>query len=130
MKTDKQDFAEKSESYARAITAERTIELYRAMMLVRRFDERAAEPGFAEPAHASLYRGEEATCAGTILALNRGDYLVSAYREHGHRIAAGADAKIAMAYRRGRIPSDAIADFDAELHFAGGATVSSHALAI
>ncbi|MGH7781620.1 MAG: thiamine pyrophosphate-dependent dehydrogenase E1 component subunit alpha [Candidatus Binataceae bacterium] len=119
-----------SGAHARAISDERKFELYRAMVLIRRFDERAAEHDLYDAAHASLYRGEEATAAGAILALGKGDYLVSAYREHGHRIAAGADAKIAMAYRRGKITPDAIRQSDTDLHFAGGAAITSNALAI
>ncbi len=109
--------AEHSEPNASSVSAERACELYRAMQLMRRFDERAAALGQRDPAHASLYRGEEATSAGAILALVKGDYLASAYRGHGHRLAAGADAKIATAYRSGKISRDAIADADADLHF-------------
>lgn len=103
-----------------AISAERAFELYRAMRLMRRFDERAVTLGLADSNHATLCRGEEATAAGAILARAKSDCIVSAYRAHGHRIAAGADAKIAMAYRRGKISRDAIADADADLHFVGG----------
>ncbi len=87
------------------------------MLLMRRFDERATALGHDDPAHANLYRGEEATSAGAILALSKGDYFASAYREHAHRLAAGADAKIATAYRSGKISRDAIAEADADLHF-------------
>lgn len=113
--------AEKSEPKPRAISTERAFDLYRAMRLTRRFDERAADFGWSDSAHATVYQGEEATSAGAILALGKGDYLVSAYREHGHRIAAGADAKIAIAYRSGKISHDAIAEVDANSRFAAGA---------
>ena len=116
MKTEKT--AEKSEPNPVAISTQRAFELYRAMRLMRRFDERAAALGPSDPTHASLYRGEEATSAGAILALGKGDYLASEYREHGHRLAAGADAKIAMAYRCGKISRDAISEVDADLRFA------------
>jgi TPP-dependent pyruvate/acetoin dehydrogenase alpha subunit len=115
MKTEKA--AEKSESNESAVSAERAFELYRAMQLMRRFDERAAALSLIDPTHASLYRGEEATSAGAILALVKGDHLASSYRGHGHRLAAGADAKIATAYRSGKISRDAIAEADADLHF-------------
>lgn len=115
MKTEKA--AEKPEPNASAVSAERAFDLYRAMLLMRRFDERAAALGHDDHAHAILCRGEEATSAAAILALVKGDYLASAYREHGHRLAAGADAKIATAYRSGKVSRLAIADADADLHF-------------
>jgi TPP-dependent pyruvate/acetoin dehydrogenase alpha subunit len=118
MENEKKDLAEKPEPDAPAVSAERAFELYRAMLLMRRFDERAAAIGLSDSAHASLYRGEEATSAGAILALVKRDYLASEYRGHGHRIAAGADVKIAMAYRCGKISRDAISELDADLHFA------------
>jgi len=118
--------AEKTETNASDVSAERDCELYRAMQLMRRFDERAAALSYNDPSHASLYRGEEATSVGAILALGKGDYLASAYRGHGHRVAAGADVKIATAFRSGKISRDAIADADADLHF----SYSPDALAI
>ena len=119
-----------SDPAAHAAFDDRAFQLYRAMILVRRFDERAAKSGWRDCADAALYRGEEAASAGAILARGKGDYLVSAYREHGHRIAAGADAKIATAYRCGKIAPGAIGEADADLHFAGGPAIASDALAI
>ena len=110
--------------------AERKFDLYRAMLLIRRFDEIAALRELRDSAHASVFRGEEAVAAGAALALERGDYLISAYREHGHRLAAGADAKIAMAYRCGKLGAAAIRQLDMDLHFAGGSRIAPDALAV
>ncbi len=75
------------------------IGLYREMLLIRRFEEKAAEMyqlarigGFC---HLNI--GEEAAIVGTISALRPDDYVYSNYREHGHAIAKGVDPKLVMA---------------------------------
>src|SRR5690606_31459361 len=44
-----------------------------------------------------LYIGQEATAVGSIAALNHGDPIVTAYRDHGHALARGMDPNYAMA---------------------------------
>src|SRR5437879_2940495 len=75
------------------------LKLYREMLLIRRFEEKTAEMyqmakigGFC---HLNI--GEEATIVGTVSALRKEDYVYSNYREHGHAIAKGVDAKAIMA---------------------------------
>src|SRR6267143_807734 len=75
------------------------LKLYREMLLIRRFEEKTSEMyqmakigGFC---HLNI--GEEATIVGTISALRKEDYVYSNYREHGHAIAKGVDAKAIMA---------------------------------
>ena len=67
--------------------------LYRQMLLIRRFEEKSAEmyalakiAGFLH-----LYIGEEAIAVGAIAALRPDDYVISAYRDHGHCLARGSD---------------------------------------
>src|SRR5436853_1813846 len=74
------------------------------MMLIRRFEEKAAEAyalgkigGFL---HLSI--GEEAVAAGASSVLRPDDYAISTYREHGHCLAKGADPRRAMAELFGR----------------------------
>src|SRR2546425_3996894 len=74
------------------------------MLLIRRFEEKAAEAytlgkigGFLH-----LYIGEEAVAVGTTSVLRPDDYVISAYREHGHCLAKGADPKRMMAELFGR----------------------------
>ena len=62
--------------------------LYRQMLLIRRFEEKSAEmyalakiAGFLH-----LYIGE-AIAVGAIAALRPEDYVISAYRDHGHCLA-------------------------------------------
>jgi pyruvate dehydrogenase E1 component alpha subunit len=73
-------------------THEDLLVLYRRMLLIRRFEERAAElrmagfiPGFLHP-----YIGQEAVAVGVCAALDAGDALTSTHRGHGHMLARGA----------------------------------------
>jgi pyruvate dehydrogenase E1 component alpha subunit len=75
------------------------LSLYREMLLIRRFEEKTAEMyqmakigGFC---HLNI--GEEAAIVGTISALRSEDYIYSNYREHGHALAKGVEAKAVMA---------------------------------
>lgn len=103
-------------------------EIYRRMVLIRRFEDKVAEmysrgkiTGFCH-----LYAGEEGVAAGAIYALYDKDYVVSTYREHGHCLAKGAAARLVMAelfgkttgLSRGRGGSMHL--FDAERRFMGG----------
>ena len=74
-------------------------QLYREMLLIRRFEEKTAEmyQGAKIGGFCHLNIGEEATIVGTISALRKDDYLYSTYREHGHAIAKGIDPKAVMA---------------------------------
>lgn len=80
------------------------IEMYRQMLLIRRFEEKAGQMygmgligGFCH-----LYIGQEAVVVGIQTALQDGDSVITGYREHGHMIAAGADPKAVMAELTGR----------------------------
>ncbi|MBI5776158.1 MAG: pyruvate dehydrogenase (acetyl-transferring) E1 component subunit alpha [Nitrospirae bacterium] len=75
------------------------LSLYRQMLLIRRFEEKSAEmyalakiAGFLH-----LYIGEEAIAVGAMAALRADDYAISAYRDHGHSLARGADPSKVMA---------------------------------
>ncbi|HNR67352.1 MAG TPA: pyruvate dehydrogenase (acetyl-transferring) E1 component subunit alpha [bacterium] len=78
---------------------EKLLWMYRMMLLIRRFEERTAQMygmqkigGFCH-----LYIGQEAVGVGTVAAMKKGDYLISAYRDHGHILAMGTDPKPVMA---------------------------------
>jgi dihydrolipoamide dehydrogenase len=102
--------------------------VYRLMFLIRRFEERAqveytrAKIG----GYCHLNLGEEATVVGGILALRPGDYIYTAYREHGHAIARGIDPRAVMAELFGRETGVAhgrggsMHIFDFEHRFMGG----------
>ncbi len=83
---------------------DRLLELLRAMLLFRRFEEKAEEAyaigkigGFCH-----LHIGQEAVAAGCILPLRDDDYVITAYREHTQAIAKGIDPKHVMAELYGK----------------------------
>ncbi len=88
---------------AEASTAE-LLAFYRQMLLIRRFEERAGQlygmgliGGFCH-----LYIGQEAVVVGMQAALKPGDQVITAYRDHGHMLAAGMDPNSIMAELTGR----------------------------
>src|SRR5881227_558328 len=73
--------------------------MLRQMLLIRRFEEKAAEAyalgkigGFCH-----LYIGQEAVGVGSLAALREDDYVISSYREHGQALARGVPATAVMA---------------------------------
>ena len=77
---------------------------YRTMLTIRRFEERAGQlygmgliGGFCH-----LYIGQEAVVTGMLAAADAKDQVVTAYRDHGHMIAAGMDPAGVMAELTGR----------------------------
>ena len=117
------------------IDADLARKLLRDMVLIRRFEEKAAEAyalgkigGFL---HLSI--GEEAVAAGTTSVLRRDDYAISTYREHGHCLMKGSDPRRVMAELFGRVDGlskgkgGSMHLFDKEHNFLGGhAIVGAH----
>jgi pyruvate dehydrogenase E1 component alpha subunit len=102
--------------------------LLEQMLLIRRFEEKAAEMyalgkigGFLH-----LYIGQEAVAVGAISTLRPDDYVIAGYREHGHALAKGADPRRVMAELFGR--RDGVSKgkggsmhmFDKAINFLGG----------
>lgn len=80
------------------------LDLYRRMVLLRRFEEAAARtyregkiPGFIH-----LYIGEEAIATGICAHLQPGDYIGSTHRGHAHALAKGVPPREVMAELWGR----------------------------
>lgn len=76
----------------------------REMLLIRRFEEKAGQlygmgviAGFCH-----LYIGQEAVVVGVKMAAKEGDQFTTSYRDHGHMLAMGMDAKGVMAELAGR----------------------------
>lgn len=76
-----------------------SLDMYRMMLLIRRFEEEAARAyslgkigGFLH-----LYIGQESIAVGASHALSDGDYTVTTYRDHGLALARGMSANAAMA---------------------------------
>jgi pyruvate dehydrogenase E1 component alpha subunit len=83
---------------------DQALRFYRLMLLIRRFEERAAR-AYTEAkvgGYCHLNLGEEATVAGLMAALTDTDYLFTNYREHGYAIARGIDPGRVMAELYGR----------------------------
>jgi pyruvate dehydrogenase E1 component alpha subunit len=79
-------------------------ELFRAMLLQRRFEERCAEAyalgkigGFCH-----LYVGQEAVSTGALSMLRPDDYVITTYRDHGQAITRGIPPRAVMAELFGR----------------------------
>jgi pyruvate dehydrogenase E1 component alpha subunit len=77
---------------------------YKEMLLIRRFEEKAGQlygmgliGGFCH-----LYIGQEAVVVGVQAALKEGDSVLTSYRDHGHMLATGMEAKGVMAELTGR----------------------------
>jgi pyruvate dehydrogenase E1 component alpha subunit len=93
---------------AQAVPGERQAQLrefYRDMVLVRRFEERAAR-AYTEAligGYCHLNLGEEAAVVGLMSALRPTDYLFTNYREHGYALMRGIDPKRVMAELYGRV---------------------------
>jgi pyruvate dehydrogenase E1 component alpha subunit len=80
------------------------LSIYRAMLLIRRFEEKAGQlfgmgliGGFCH-----LYIGQEAIVVGMRLAAREGDQFIASYRHHGHLLACGTDPRAVMAEMTGR----------------------------
>lgn len=89
----------------RKADAEQLITFYRDMMLIRRFEERAAR-AYTEAligGYCHLNLGEEAAVVGLMSALRETDYLFTNYREHGYALMRGIDPNLAMAELYGRV---------------------------
>jgi pyruvate dehydrogenase E1 component alpha subunit len=108
----------------------------RQMMLIRRFEERAEmlyQKGNKIGGFFHQYSGQEPVAVGSIGVLRENDYVITAYRDHGHALARGMSAKEGMAELLGKVTGcskgkgGSMHFFDAEKGFLGGhAIVGSH----
>jgi len=82
-----------------------TMDLLYHMLLIRRFEEKAAEMYSQGKIGGFLHLavGMEASCVGAISTLRPDDYVIGGYREHGHALAKGCDPKRCMAELFGKI---------------------------
>ncbi len=113
-----------------ALEPHQQVEMYRKMVTIRRFEQRAVEQFHAGniPGGVHAYIGQEAVAVGVCAALRRDDKIVSTHRGHGHTIAKGAELKRMMAelfgrsngYCHGKGGSMHIADFSVGMLGANG----------
>jgi pyruvate dehydrogenase E1 component alpha subunit len=109
--------------------------MLRQMLLIRRFEEKAAESyalgkigGFCH-----LYIGQEAVAVGAMAALREDDYVICSYREHGQALVKGIPSNAVMAELFGKATGcskgkgGSMHLFDVERRFMGGhAIVGGH----
>ena len=83
---------------------EQEFQAYRDMLMIRRFEEKAGQlygmgliGGFCH-----LYIGQEAVVVGMQMTLKGGDQVITSYRDHGHMLACGMEARGVMAELTGR----------------------------
>ncbi len=84
--------------------ASELLQYYEQMLLIRRFEEKAGQlygmgliAGFCH-----LYIGQEAVVVGLHATASPQDSVITTYRDHGHMLACGMDAKGVMAELTGR----------------------------
>jgi pyruvate dehydrogenase E1 component alpha subunit len=86
------------------VPAERLVEFYRQMLLIRRFDEKVYDLFMQNlvrgTTHLSL--GQEAVSVGVCGALRPDDYVLCTYRGHSHELSRGIPPEAAMAEILGR----------------------------
>jgi pyruvate dehydrogenase E1 component alpha subunit len=87
------------------MSRDQLLQAYRDMLLIRRFEEKAGQlygmgliGGFCH-----LYIGQEAVVVGMQACLEPGDQVITSYRDHGHMLATGMEARGVMAELTGRI---------------------------
>src|SRR5689334_825416 len=110
------------------LNQEQLIDLYRQMLLIRRFEEKSAEAYVAGKigGFCHLYIGQEAVAVGAISAIRKDDYVFTSYREHGHALAKGMSARAIMAELFGKATGcskgkgGSMHMFDHEVNFMGG----------
>jgi len=99
-----EDKAEGASAGTGGLSDERLHELFREMLLIRRFEEKVEErfragelPGFL---HVAI--GQEAVASGVMAALEPDDVIASTHRAHGHTIAKGTHVNAVMAELYGK----------------------------
>ena len=103
--TQRTDIARPPQPQRYKASKDELLQLYREMLLIRRFEERAGQlyglgliGGFCH-----LYIGQEAVAVGLQSAMTVGkDSVITGYRDHGHMLAYGIDPKVIMAELTGR----------------------------
>ncbi|MBN1309949.1 MAG: pyruvate dehydrogenase (acetyl-transferring) E1 component subunit alpha [Anaerolineae bacterium] len=118
-----------------ALTKKQSLEAYRLMNLIRRFEEKCAELYAAGDigGFLHLYIGQEAIAAAARYALRDDDNIITAYRDHGIALARGLPTDQVMAEMFGKATGTSkgkggsmhLADIDKRF-WGGWAIVGSH----
>ena len=128
LKKERDQAKERQKDRLSGIDKDQLVELYRQMLLIRRFEEKSAEVYVAGKigGFCHLYIGQEAVGVGTISAIRKDDYVLASYREHGLALAKGMSARAIMAELFGKATGcskgkgGSMHMFDKSLGFLGG----------
>ena len=128
LKQERDEAKERQKDRLSGLSREQLLELYRQMLLIRRFEEKSAEAYVAGKigGFCHLYIGQEAVGVGAISAIRKEDYVLASYREHGLALAKGMTARSIMAELFGKATGcskgkgGSMHMFDKELGFFGG----------
>jgi len=109
-------------------------ELYREMLLLRRFDELCLELKMKDQIYSGYhpYEGQEAVAVGFCGGLKRDDVVLSTHRPHGHAVAKGCSLEAILSEMMGRRTGcsgglgGAMQFLDPENHFFCGSVVGSN----
>jgi pyruvate dehydrogenase E1 component alpha subunit len=133
-----QEVKEAQKSRLAEIDRETLVNIYHQMLLVRRFEEKAAEIYSAGKigGFCHLYIGQEAVAIGSISAIRKEDYVLTSYREHAHAIAKGMSPESVMAELYGKATGcskgkgGSMHMFDKEVNFLGGHAIVGGQIAL
>ncbi len=118
--------------------AQEKIDIYREMVLIRKFEEMASEMYEAGKIRGflHLYIGQEAVATGFMAPVRAEDYVIAAYRVHGLAIARCADPRRVMAELFGKASGvcggkgGSMHLFDMDRRFLGGTAIVGGGLPI
>src|ERR1700745_192644 len=104
------------------------VEMLALMLLIRRFEERASQQYQSQKigGFCHLYIGQEAVVVGAVAAVRDDDYIITAYRDHGHALARRTSANACMAELFGKATGCSLGlggsmhFFDKKHHLYGG----------
>ena len=128
LKRERDSAKEEQKARLNGLGPDQLTELYRQMLLIRRFEEKSAEAYVAGKigGFCHLYIGQEAVGVGAISAIRKDDYVLASYREHGLALAKGMSARAIMAELFGKATGcskgkgGSMHMFDKSLGFLGG----------
>ena len=95
---------ERQKSRLGGLDSDTLMDLYRQMLLIRRFEEKSMEVYSAGMigGFCHVYIGQEAVAVGALSAIRKDDYVLTSYREHGHALAKGMTPNSVMAELYGK----------------------------
>ena len=128
LKQDRDTAKQRQKGRLSGLDTETLVDLYRQMLLIRRFEEKSAEVYSAGKigGFCHLYIGQEAVAVGALSAIRKDDYVLTSYREHGQAIAKGISPESVMAELYGKATGcskgkgGSMHMFDKEVNFLGG----------